>query len=97
MKVKDLERKPRQRKVKVWNGTERLRGQRDYLSVYVGAHSMKHALELLDQAGFSYMGAHHFKNFFSPAWGTPMAGIEPEVGVWVAPSSGPPVRPERIL
>ncbi len=85
------------RKVKIWNGNHVMRGSRDYIQVYIGAHSRKHALELMDQAGFSYMGEHHFKNFFSPCWGTPMEGVEPEIGVWTAPSNGPQRKPERIL
>ncbi len=88
---------PKPKKVKVWNGTEALRGSREYLSVYVGAHSVKHALELLDQAGFSYMGPTHLKNYFSPTWGRPMDGIEPQVGVWVTPSSGPAGTPKKLV
>ena len=87
------------RKIKVWNGQECLKGTREYLSVYVGAHSVKHALELLEQAGLSYIGTSHFRSHWSPCWGYLMQEHvpEPEVGVWVTSGNGPKGTPKRLL
>ena len=83
MKMEDLKsRKPR--KVKQWNGYAIKHGGVQWY-IYVGATSVRQALELVKEAGFGYMGASHLKNYFSPTWGNAMKGIEPEVGVWGKP------------
>lgn len=82
MKVEDLKRR-KSRKVKTWNGYAIKSGEQWY--IYIGATSVRQALELVKEAGFGYMGASHLKNYFSPMWGNPMKGIEPEVGVWGKP------------
>lgn len=94
MKVDQLKRP---RKVKVWNGTARPHGQREYVHVYIGAYNMKHAAELLTDNGFGWHTAGTIKNWFSPVWGNSMKGIEPEVGIWTTPGSGPEGTPKRII
>ena len=96
MKLSEV-RPERKRKVKIWNGTARRPKSRDYVSVYVGAYSMKHAAELLTENGFGWHTASTIKNWFSPTWGNPMKGIEPEVGIWITAGSGPPGIPQRIV
>jgi hypothetical protein len=83
MKIEDLKTpKPsRKAKVKMWNGTAIKHGGKQW-HIYVGATSVRQALELIKKAGFGYMGASHIKNYFSPMWGNDMKGIEPEIGVW---------------
>ena len=71
------------RKVKTWNGGAMKGGEQWHISV--GATSVRQALELIEEAGFSHMGAHHFKDYYSPCWGNDMKGIEPAVGVWGKP------------
>jgi hypothetical protein len=87
MKIGDLKtKKPRKPgKVKMWNGTAVTRGKQWH--IYIGATSVRQALELVKEAGFGYMGASHLKNYFSPMWGNDMAGIEPEIGVWGKPDA----------
>jgi len=68
------------RKVKTWNGGAMKGGKQWHLCV--GATSVRQALELIEQAGFGHMGAHHFKDYYSPCWGNNMQDVEPTIGVW---------------
>lgn len=84
MKMDEVKtRKPRKMKVKRWNGIAITRGKQWQISV--GATSVRQALELIKEAGFGYMGAHHFKIYFSPTWGNDMKDIEPAIGIWGKP------------
>ena len=75
--MEDLKsRKPRRGKVKVWTGIARQRGKE--WEILIAATSIRQALELMIEAGFGYMGAHHFKNYFISR----TADAEQEIGVW---------------
>jgi hypothetical protein len=99
MKMEDLKtRKPRKMKVKIWNGIATKFGGKPW-HVSIGATSVRQALELMREAGFYHMGAHHFKNFFHSTWGNDMKGVEPEIGVWGKPNENRYLRDpvERLL
>jgi len=70
------------KKIKIFNG--RLYGNGKMHHGYVGAYSVKHVVELCQQAGYSNVTIGEINVYWSKGcWGNPMAGIEPQVGVWV--------------
>ena len=86
----------RKKKLKVWNGRGRGRGEH----LYVCATSRKHCVELVRSTGHVLMSLSELDVYWSAGcWGTPMAGVEPEIGVWVTRDrqGGPEGKPERLV
>ena len=70
------------KKIKIYNG--RLYAHGRFMHAYVGAHSQKHAIELVKQAGYD-INQNEMNVYWSKGcWGVRMDGIEPQVGVWIA-------------
>jgi len=77
------------KKIKIFNGRwENCNGH-----AYVGAYTQKHVVELCKQAGYSSMTIGELQIYWSKGcWGTPMVGIEPQVGVWLQEQWDSPVK-----
>lgn len=57
-----------------------------YQHAYVGAFSEKHAVELLQQAGYLSMTIGTLRKYWCKGlWGSSMQNIEPQIGVWAIP------------
>ena len=77
------------KKIKIFNGRWGTTGH-----AYVGAHTQKHAVELLNGIpGHGFMTIHELQIYWSKGcWGNAMAGIEVQVGVWVQDKWNDPVK-----
>lgn len=89
------------RKLKVWNGRaygvlphSQWKRDGESASVYICAHSVNDIRDLCVSLGLHAPAKSEIQNYWSPCWGNPMDGIEPERGVWV--QYGYSEKPERI-
>ena len=85
------------KKLKIWNGRGDFRKLDGHL--YVCAYTQKDAIELLNQAGHEHMTTRELSTYWSAnCWGTSMAGITPERGVWFVHKSEPSTaKPRRLI
>jgi hypothetical protein len=74
----------KQKQLRLWNGPFL-----DRKHCYVAAYSVADANKIMMQAAGRQHGsfASYIREYFSECWGTPMAGIIPERGLWAKSSS----------
>lgn len=95
------------KKLRLWNGRgyichkyddPRWNGVRTG-HVYIAAKNRADAARVMGE----YMGRipqgadHEIKTYFSECWGNPMAGIEPERGMWISFGGSWNVKPVRVV
>jgi len=94
--LKKMAARERPKKLKIWNGRGDFRKLDGHL--YVCAYTQKDAIELLTKAGHERMTTRELNTYWSAnCWGTPMAGITPERGVWFVHKSEPSTTTPRRL
>jgi hypothetical protein len=77
------------KKIKILNG----RWKDCCGSAYVGCYTYKQAIELLKQAGYEAITMSEINVYWSKGcWGNAMAGIEPQIGVWIQSGWNSPVK-----
>jgi len=81
------------KKLKLWNGRERYKGEE--VTINVAAPSLAAAAKMVEEALECYCSVHYVRNYYSPCWGYDMDGITPERGVWIVNDKTGAVR--RIL
>jgi len=68
------------KRIKLFNGTVYKQGRS--FSIFIGAYSQKHAVELLEQAGHHTTLSDIVNYWHKNCWGVQMTGIETQIGVW---------------
>jgi hypothetical protein len=85
------------RKLKLWNGRAVCYPGIRNAHFYVAAYSVADLRSLFVEVGLFDPGQSEVKNYWAAGcWGTRMAGITPERGVWVSSNEGRAM-PRRIL
>jgi hypothetical protein len=87
------------KQLKIWNG--RGHGKHDKGHIYVAAYSQKQATELVSLACYELpdiISVNEIRNYYSPAWGNSMDGIEPtEPCVYVQERAYSTEKPVRVI